>query len=239
MKNKRKLLIIILSTIVFFLTLYICYKLVPLLTSLKEPERQEKFKNYIENMGIFGWLAVLTIQILQIFIAFIPGEIVEILAGILYGALGGLLICLLGVLLGSILIYYLIKLFVNKHLEIYKEKLKTYSFLKNPKKIHIYLFLIILIPGIPKDIFIYLVPFLPIKFSSFLIISIIARIPSILSSTIVGNSLVKGNYLLSIIILAIFATIGILAIISHDKIIGLFKKNSHQELNNTNNTIEN
>lgn len=236
MKNKKKILIITLSIIALLLTIYICYKLIPLLISLKDPNNQEKFKNYIENMGFKGWLVLLTIQIFQIFIAFIPGEIVELLAGILYGAWGGLLLCLIGISIASVLIYYTVKLFANKYMIKYKEKLKTYNFLNNPKKIHIYFFILFLIPGLPKDIFIYLAPFLPIKFASFLIVSLIARIPSIISSTIVGSSIVKGNYLLSIIIFAIFLVLGVLGILFNDKIINLFK---HKKDTNTSNNVEN
>jgi len=235
--KKKSVLIILLLTLFVSLTLYACYKLIPLLISLKDPQNQEKFKQHIENLGIFGWIAVLVIQVLQIFIAFIPGEIVELLAGVLYGPIGGLFLCLLGCAIGSLLIYYTLKLFANKYIIKYKEKLKTYSFLNNPKKIHIYLFLLFFIPGIPKDIFIYLVPFLPIKFVSFLIISSIARIPTILSSTIVGSSLVNGNYLTSIIIFGIFAILGTLGILFHDKIIALFSKNNKN--NNDDNALEN
>lgn len=235
--NKRKILIILLTAIFFVLAVYICYKLIPLLVSLKDYDRQEQFKNYIYDMGWKGWLIMLTIQVLQIFIAFIPGEIVEILSGILYGGLGGLFICLLGILIGSILIYYTVKFFANRYLIKLKDKLKEYSFLNNPKKIHIYLFIIFLTPGLPKDIFIYLVPFLPIKFSSFLILSLIARIPSIASSTIIGNSLMDGNYLLSIIIFASFALIGITVILFSNKIFDTFKKQSNKAPNNDNNTI--
>ena len=216
---------------------YICYKLFPLFTALKKPENQQRFKNYIESLGWKGWFTVLTIQILQIFIAFIPGEIVELLSGILYGAIGGLLVCLIGIIIGSILIYYTVKLFANKYIIKYKEKLKTYSFLKNPKKITLYLFILFIIPGLPKDIFIYLAPFLPIKFISFLIISCIARIPSILSSTLIGTSLIKGNYLTSIIIFVTFAILGVLGILFNDKIISLFSKNN-KKINN-NDTLEN
>ena len=238
MKNKKnKILIIFLSIILLLLTTYICYKLLPLMSKLKDPENQEKFKDYIQNLGLKGWFALLAIQVLQIFIAFIPGEIIEVLSGILYGSIGGLLTCLLGILIGSILIYYTIKLFANKYIIKYREKLKTYSFLNNPKKIIIYFFILFLIPGLPKDIFIYLVPFLPIKFITFLIVSLIARIPSILSSTIIGTSLIEGNYLLSIIIFAVFAILGITGILFNDKIIALFSKNN-KKINN-NDTLEN
>jgi len=239
MKNKKKKIsIIVLTILLLSLTIFICIKLIPLLTSLKDPEYQEKFKNYIDEMGWKGWFSVLLIQVLQIFIAFIPGEIVEILSGVLYGSLGGLFICLLGILIGSVLIYYTVKLFANKSLQKFKDKLKTYSFLNNPKKIHTYFFIIFLVPGIPKDIFIYLVPFLPIKFTTFLIISLIARVPSILSSTIIGNSLFEGNYLTSIIIFSTFAIIGVVGILFHDKLFNLFKKKNLEDANNTINTIE-
>ena len=228
MNSKKKYFIVCLSIIFIVLTIYTCYKLIPLLIALKEPASQERFKNYIENLGWMGWLTVLTIQVLQIFIAFIPGEIVELLAGILYGPVGGLLICLLGILIGSILIYYTMKLFANKHIMKYKEKLKTYNFLSNPKKIPVYFFILFLIPGLPKDIFIYLVPFLPIKFYSFLIVSLIARIPSILSSTVVGSSLVEGNYLTSIIIFSIFLILGLLGILFQDRLFSLFKRKNKE-----------
>ena len=127
------------------------------------------------------------------------------------------------------------KLFANNYVIKYKEKLKTYNFLNNPKKIHIYFFILFLIPGLPKDIFLYLVPFLPIKFTSFLIISSIARIPSILSSTIVGKSLIDGNYLTSFIVFGIFAVLGVIGILFNDKIIKLFTKKS----TNNENRLEN
>lgn len=238
MKKNKKWFLIFLIILFSSITIYACYKLIPLMFSLRNPQAQENFKNYINEMGWKGWWMVLLLQVLQIFIAFIPGEIIEILSGVLYGTVGGLFLCLLGIFIGSILIYYTIKLFANRNLSKYKEKLKTYNFLKNPKKIHIYFFLIFLIPGIPKDIFIYLVPFLPIRFVSFLIISLIARIPTILSSTIIGNSFVNGNYLLSLVIFSVFAVLGILGILFHDKIIKLFKKDNNKSLNN-NNIMEN
>ena len=236
MSKKRKItLLIIIATIFLALVIFASYKLIPLISSLRNPQTQENFKNFIENLGWKGYLIMLFVQVLQIFIAFIPGEIIEILSGILFGAFGGLLLCLIGIVIGTIAIYYTVKLFANKYIEKYKDKLVTYSFLNNPKKIHLYFFILFLIPGIPKDIFIYLVPFLPIRLTTFLLVSVFARIPSILSSTIVGNSLMNGNYATSIIIFFSFALIGIFVILFNDKILSLFKKNSEKNLNNMEN----
>ena len=77
----------------------------------------------------------------------------------------------------------MVKLFAKKYMIKLQEKLKQYDFLNNKKKVAIYLFIIYLIPGIPKDIITYLVPFLPIGFLPFIAVTSIARIPSIISST--------------------------------------------------------
>ena len=238
MKGRKKSALFILLIIVFIsLIVFICYRLFPLLISLKSQKYQEKFKNYIIDLGVKGWIIMLIIQILQIFIAFIPGEIIEILSGILYGPLGGLSLCLIGLIIGSTLIYFTIKLFANNQISKYREKFKTYDFLNNPKKININIFILFLIPGIPKDIFLYLIPFLPIKLVQFLIISSVARIPSILSSTIVGSSLIEGNYIASLLIFCIFAILGFFGILFSDKIIYFFSKNN-KAINN-NDTLEN
>ena len=229
-KNKKNILLaVIVMSILTILTIFFCYKLIPFIYSLKDPINQYNFKNYIDHLEWKGYIALLIIQVAQIFIAFIPGEIVEILSGMLYGYIGGLFICLLGIFLGSLLIYFFMKFLANNYILKYKEKFKTYNFLNNSKKIHTYLFILFIIPGIPKDIFIYFAPFLPIKFSEFLIISLIARTPSILSSTIIGDSFASGNYMISIIIFLLFAIFGILGIIFNDKIVNLFSKHNKDQ----------
>ena len=109
--SKKRIIVILLSIVSLTFIALASLKLIPFFISLKDPKKQEIFKTYIINLRWKGWLTILVIQILQIFIAFIPGEIVELLSVMIYGSLGGLLICLLGILIGSILIYYTINIF--------------------------------------------------------------------------------------------------------------------------------
>lgn len=74
--------------------------------------------------------------------------------------------------------------------------------------------LLFLIPGTPKDLIVYISALLPINSYRFVIISVIARIPSIISSTLAGSNLAVGNWELSILIYLItFAIIGIILLI--------------------------
>ena len=222
----KKVIICSFAIILVVLCICLCIKLVPFIASLQNEVTRIEFENYINDLGIKGFLLFLLIQIAQIFIAFIPGEIVELLAGILYGPWLGLLVCLLGNFIGSFLIYSIVKLFASKYMIKLQEKLSHYSFLNNRKKIGLYLFIIYLIPGIPKDIITYLVPFLPINFLTFIIVTSIARVPSIISSTYSSDSILNNNYTIAIILLAIFALLAIIGFIFKDKIIKILKKDN-------------
>ena len=212
--------------------IYACIKLIPFLISLSNKENLIAFEAYIDELGFKGVLLLLCIQITQVFIAIIPGEIVELIAGFLYGTWGGLAICLIGNFIASFMIYCVVKLFAKKYMVKLQEKLKQYDFLNNKKKVAVYLFIIYLIPGIPKDIITYLVPFLPIGFLPFILVTSVARIPSIISSTYSSASILDSNYVIAIIVVIIFTLLAIFGFIYREKILSLIRKNSNKEIKN-------
>ena len=87
----------------------LCIWLFPYVLSLQDEAVRAQFEAYIDNLGIWGFFVMLGIQILQVIIAIIPGEPVEIISGVLYGGFGGLCLCLLGILIGTAAIYFAVK----------------------------------------------------------------------------------------------------------------------------------
>ena len=174
----------------------------------------------IEALGIVGVLIMLFIQILQVFVAFIPGEPVEILMGVMYGTVGGLLLSLLGCAIGSSLVFLAMRKFGQPLFEFFFEKkqLDRFAFLKNSKKLELFTFILFLIPGTPKDLLTYFAPLTSIDFKIFLIITIFARIPSIITSTYAGSSILEGNIIKTVLIFGATAIIGITGIIVGNKI---------------------
>ena len=74
--------------------------------------------------------------------------------------------------------------------------------------------ILFLIPGTPKDLLVYVAGLLPIKPLRFLIISTFARIPSIVSSTLAGSSIIAGNWKIGIVLYAlIFVIVGVIIFI--------------------------
>ena len=83
---KFSLLIIVLILLIG-LTVY----LFPVIKNLSTPNGQLEFKNQVTNMGFMGYLALFGLQFAQIFLAILPGEPIEVLAGMCYGGIGGII----------------------------------------------------------------------------------------------------------------------------------------------------
>ena len=77
----------------------------------------------------------------------------------------------------------------------------------NRKKIEKVLLILFLLPGTPKDFLSYVSGLLPIKPARYIVISSLARFPSVISSTMAGASLVAGNWKMSVLIY--FITFGL------------------------------
>ena len=57
---------------------------------LTRKDARDAFIAYVHDGGFIGVLAFLGLQILQVVVAVLPGEPVELMAGLLYGTWGGL-----------------------------------------------------------------------------------------------------------------------------------------------------
>ncbi len=148
------------------------------------------------------------LQFAQIFLFIIPGEPIEILAGICYGSIWGTVFVMVSAAIISLFIYLLVHKFGRKFIYdfVSKEKIdkiENSKVFKNPKTIRFIIFILFFIPGTPKDLLTYIASLLPIKPVEFIIISTLARFPSVISSTWAGASLLEGNWKLSLIIYAV------------------------------------
>lgn len=218
--KKINIIINIIAIILLLLLVLILYiHFYDELQLLNTEEGRNELINKIQNTGIFGSIILVILQILQVVVAFIPGEFVELICGAMFGPFLGLIICLIGLNIGTMIIFALVKIlgkpFVHENTKNNKLKL---DFLKDSNRALIILFFVFLIPGIPKDILIYPIPLTKIKMTKFMIVSTIARIPSILSSTIIGSSILKGNYQLSIIVFVISLVFAILGLVFNKQI---------------------
>lgn len=157
---------------------------------------QDGFRDYIRSFGPLGWLVLLGLQFLQVFIALIPGELLETAAGYAFGPVAGTAICFVGVAAASSAVFLLTRKFGVKLVEVFvsRDKINELGFINTAQKRNMLVFLLFFIPGTPKDLLTYFIGLTDMKLGTFLAISMVARIPSVLSSTIGGHMLGEGQY---------------------------------------------
>ena len=91
-KKKVKIFKILLMAVVLTLFIGITVYLFPVMKNLSTVEGQVAFKEKVDNSGMMGMLSLFGLQIAQIFLIIVPGEPIEILAGMCYGGLWGIVL---------------------------------------------------------------------------------------------------------------------------------------------------
>ena len=190
---------------------------------------QEGFRAYLQSFGKAGWFVLLGLQFLQVFIALIPGELLETAAGYAFGPYMGTLLCYVGVALASCLVFLLVRRFGAGLVEVFisREKINQFRFINTEKKRNLVIFLLFLIPGTPKDLLTYFVGLTDIKLGAFLIISLTARLPSVVSSTVGGHLLGEGQYWSALILYGITGAVSIAGLLLYNYILRRKEKQRH------------
>lgn len=219
-KNVKILKIILLILTIILITSATIY-LIPIMKSIATPYGKIEFKQKIDDAGIFGMLILFALQIAQIFLIIFPGEPLEIIAGMCYGTVGGSIFVFVTVFITTTALFYLVKKYGKKFIyQFFSEeridKIENSKTFKNPKNIELIFTILFLIPGTPKDLLVYIGGLFPVKPIRFILISTFARFPSVISSTIAGDYIVKGNWKISIIAYVItFVITAIMVIIAN------------------------
>ena len=218
-KTKIKILRIIIAIIAVTIIIGVLVYLIPVMKNLSTIEGQEVFKNKVNDSGFVGLLMLFGLQVAQILLFILPGEPIEILAGMCYGGWGGLLFITISVAIITTGIFSLVRKLGRKFVydfcdEEKVKKIENSKIFKNPKKVEGILIILFMIPGTPKDLLVYISGLLPIKPLRLILISTFARLPSVVSSTFAGNTLMKGDWKSSLVIYAItFLLVGVVVFI--------------------------
>ena len=164
----------------------------------------QNFADYLNSFGYMGVVIFILCEVLQVIIALIPGDLFHISAGFIYGMPAGFLLAYFGELLGALCAFGLAKYFgadiVKKFVS--EKQIEKTSQLINSAKGTFGILVLCLIPGLPKDILIYVAGITPVKPLRFLTIFLLCRIPDIYIKASGGSVLYDQNYTGLIIVLA-------------------------------------
>lgn len=207
-KQQKIALAGVLLTVIACISLYIIFGR-ELINIVSDPVL---FREWLNGFGVFDELVFILVRAAQTMIKFIPAEPLEIGAGYAWGAVPGMLYCVIGNLIGTIAILALTKRYGSRVIEFFLpvKNLKSLPLFQNSERIYLLLFILYLIPGSPKDGMTYLVGMMSVKAMPFILITGIARIPSVLTSTLCGSTLAEQQYGDSILIFAVMVVLAVL-----------------------------
>ena len=146
--------------------------------------------------GIRGPLLCIGVQFLQVVIFVIPGEITQFASGYVFGGWLGFLYSVIGIGLGSAFNFVFARVVGRPTLErlIRRETLDKVDAALNNARGKSALFLLFLLPGMPKDAMSYGAGLSNLSLVEFVVVTGLARSPALLASILLGAQAERRDY---------------------------------------------
>ena len=207
MQTKKKTIIFTFLLVLFFILIIILYKHLTYYLN-----NYEELKLFLKSKGKLALFIIYFLQILQVVIAFIPSDFINLSSGYILGPYFGFLISYLGLVSGTIIAFYISRLF-GKEIVLKFVKEETLNKISNKVSSNMSItniFILSIIPFMPRDVLVYALGLTNIKPKKFLLPYLLARIPLVLILSITGDTLFKNDdyifyfFIISLIILILY-----------------------------------
>lgn len=209
--------LLILFGIVIGVPVYVYFTYPELVDRFRSLEEINMLLKQYKTASIFIYIGL---QIFQIVVSVLPGQALQFAAGYAYHFWLGFIFSVIGVALGTVITFYLARLLGKDALQVIfgEEKFSRFVQTLNRKRAYVVLFVIFLIPGIPKDLFTYAAGVSEIRIVPFLLLSLVGRTPAMMGSIMMGSMFYNGSFF-GLIVLGIAAVVlFILGLTNRDKL---------------------
>ena len=188
----------------------------PLVDFLADSER---VRALVADYPVFSRVLFFGFTMLQVILAVIPGEPFEIAAGYAFGSIEGTVLSMAAIYVASIIIFLVVKRFGRPVIELFfdSEQIDSVKLFNRPKQLNLLMFLLMFIPGTPKDILTYLAGLTPMKLGTWMKI-LLARFFSVVTSTVSGGLLGSKKYGFAAIVFGIGAVAGVIGFVFYHRV---------------------
>ncbi len=226
---RRRWIVRIVSLFIFLGIIgFITVLVFPYVKDMKSASGREQIIEMFDRFDTF-WSVVLfiIIQAVQVIIAVIPP--IQIVGGMMFGWLFGAIFSFAGIMLGTLAIFMLVRFLGRPLVEAFvsNKHLEKFGFLQDEEKLLKVLIILYIIPGVPKDVLSYIVPLTKVDKRDFFMFVMPFRLPAVIMSTVLGQSIMTGSYVLAFVMVGVFIVIAVLGFIFRDKIISGFRSRKH------------
>ena len=159
-------------------------------------------QEWITQFGAWAPLVYIAVQVFQVVVFIVPGDVVQIAGGYLFGVAGGLVYSLIGIAIGSAIDFYVARLLGRTFVEgvFGAERVAEFDRVSSSSRARTGFFLLFVIPGLPKDVLVYVAGISTLRFPAFLLVTMTGRLPGILGSAIIGDSAAQERWFLSVFV---------------------------------------
>ena len=153
---------------------------------------RERMHTWIEGFGIGAPLAFLVLQILQVVIAPIPGNVTTLVGGVLFGFWTSVTISLVAIFIGSMICFWLAKTYGRPLVvKLVREETVDKYLKEMSTRQRLALILIFLFPFFPDDTICLIAGLTPIKTRQFMWLVILTRPWGTIGSSLLGASVIS------------------------------------------------
>jgi len=187
----RRLLPVLLILVLLIVGVWLWY-----IGFLQDLLNEDRLITELREDGVKGPLLCVAAQFIQVVIFAIPGEVTQLAAGYVFGLWPGFLYSVVGITLGSVFNFYFARVVGRPALErcISCKTLNKVDNLLNNAKGKSALFLLFVLPGVPKDVLCYGAGLTGMTATEFVVISSLARTPALFASILIGARAAQRDY---------------------------------------------
>lgn len=185
---------------------------------------KEKILKFLDSLGPAAFIGFILLQVTQVVVAPIPGEVTGLLGGFLYGPFLGVFLSTIGLTIGSYVAFALARALGRPFVEkvVSKVAMRRFDYLLHHKGAFL-VFLLFLIPGSPKDYLCYILGLGHLSTSEFLLIGGAGRLFGTILLTIGGTYVRYGQYASFLVLTGIAIVVVLIAMVFRGKLERLFR----------------
>ena len=185
---------------------------------------KEKLLHFLDSLGPAAFVGFIFLQVVQVVVAPIPGEVTGLLGGFLYGPLLGVVLSTIGLTIGSYIAFALSRAFGRPFVERIVDRaiIARFDYLLRHKGAFL-VFLLFLIPGFPKDSLCYIIGLGHLSTMMFLVIGGTGRLFGTILLTLGGDYIRHDQYGGFFVLVGVALVVVFIAMAYRDKLERLFR----------------
>jgi uncharacterized membrane protein YdjX (TVP38/TMEM64 family) len=179
-------------------------------------------REFVAGFGVYAPLVFVALQVLQVVVAPIPGQVTGFASGYLFGSLWGSVYSILGIGIGSAIAFWLSRRYGRPFVEhvVDDEALDRFDDFAAHAGIP-GLFIVFFVPGLPDDVLCFVGGLTEIDLWKLVVIAVVGRAPAFVLVNVSGAGFASGNVGVAVVALAVLVGTSLWGYLNRERLLAL------------------